>query len=783
MGQAKTAATGFKHVLDRSRKERANTKNLRAKGQTAYLEKEALEDLAITFSEYGGASEAYRFMQQVGDEQYSIRVLSRLAEVFFRQARFEQAIGSYRLLIKKFPWAEKSPEHQLRIVEAYQHASFVERSLQERRRLAKNYGPQSAWIKKHENKPSVINSALKKTEQSLRFVAIYRHKKAQESKKKDSYKKAQTAYLEYLKYFPDSEHTAQLRYNLGEVMFRLQSYENAASHYAQAAKLQHDPHLRDQAAYASILAFDRWRESNVKPKEPPQKKQALSTAEEGFIQAVETFYKISPADKKIAQLRFEVGQVYYYRGHFQVAAERLLDLVESLPNSSFSEPAADLALDCFNRLGDWQALEKWSREFHQSGRFQNSKLQNQLPGFIAASIYQSALISIKKHDYARANRAFEKLLQEFPKDRLAGRSLFFLATSYERLGKKEKAIKTYKLVIEKYPHQSARALFSLAKLFERQYNYPAAARTYERFANRFKKDPRAPDCLLQASMLHRASEKYLLEAKALASFLRRFSNHPAAAQALFLRAAALEKQKRFKQAEKILRAYLHTSALRHKRAREARKQLGMVLLRQGHHKQARLQYRRCGAFTPRNRPQGQELSSAAECLFNLAEMEYAEYKKVSLRPPMKRLARLLKIKAKRLKKAEALFTKVVEAGQLKWASAALFRIGDMYFKFAQSIYRAPLPKRLKKRELEIYHQELQSLAFPIEDKAVTAFSISYQMARKHSYYSVWSQKTIQMLRQLDPAQFPPAEEDFAPFTWADSFTDYGLLSSLGGVTK
>ena len=156
------------------------------------------------------------------------------------------------------------------------------------------------------------------------------------------------------------------------------------------------------------------------------------------------------------------------------------------------------------------------------------------------------------------------------------------------------------------------------------------------------------------------------------------------------------------------------------------------------------------------------------------ELVFDEYKKIKLRPPKNRLVRLLKQKAALLKKAEALFTRVVEAGHMEWASAALYRIGDMYAQFAQAIYKAPMPKGLASREQQVYRQELQSLAFPIEDKALAAFAISHQMARKHGYYSQWSRKTMEMLRRLDPGKYKKEEEIRPGTAWADSFTTFPL---------
>jgi len=64
---------------------------------------------------------------------------------------------------------------------------------------------------------------------------------------------------------------------------------------------------------------------------------------------------------------------------------------------------------------------------------------------------------------------------------------------------------------------------------------------------------------------------------------------------------------------------------------------------------------------------------------------------------------------------------------------------------------------------------------PIEDKALSAFTISHQMAKKHGYYSRWSEKTIHQLRKLDPGKYPKEEELRPKTRWADSFTTYPLI--------
>jgi len=446
--------------------------------------------------------------------------------------------------------------------------------------------------------------------------------------------------------------------------------------------------------------------------------------------------------------------------------------------SKFAVGAADLALDCYSRSKDWAALEKRARRFKSQGLFAGQDLGNKLPSFISAAIFQAATAATKEKKHLQAARKYQQLAKEFPKDELAPKALFLAAVSLEEAGEKQQAVDTYHKIIKTYPKRAAEATFVIAGIYERQYDYKKAATHYDNFAHKFKSDPRAPQALLQAALLHRARRAFAKEARTLQDFTKTYPSHTRAPEALFLAGLALERAGSHKRAERTFSAYLKKHASRQDRVRECSLHLGQALLKLGRRKSARSMFERCGTIKTRKasrRPKGAELAAAAHCQFMQGEMVFYEYKKIKLRPPKRRLVKLLKQKAALLKKAEALFVGVVAAGHMEWASAALFRIGDMYAQFASAILKAPLPKGLNQRELEVYRQELQSLAFPIEDKASSAFSISYAMSQKHAYFSIWSQRTIEMLRKLDPATYPKEEEQRPHTKWADSFTTFPLI--------
>jgi len=776
-GRAREAADFFRRVLERARgRKEASAAGARVETGAGDLEKETLEDLALTFSEAGGAKEAYRFMQQVGGEEYSIRVLESLAEVFFRQARFPKAIDTWRTLVERFPLAPSSPEHQHRIAQAFDQDGRAEAALEARRKLAEAYGPGSAWAQANQaGAPASVARAAELAEAALRQVALKRHQQAQAQKAPRAYQAAEKAYREYLAMFPEAPPAPDAHFFLGEVLNQLGRFAEAARHYGEAAQRATDPGRRREAAYAAVLAWDELRRKSPTPEQPPAKPEALPEAERAFVSAAEVYLALAPDDPRAGQLGFEVGRALYARGHFEPAQKRFMALVEAHPGDRFAEPAADLALDCATRAGRWDEVERLARLFLERGWFADRPLGKQLLGLVPAAMFQGASALGEAGEHRQAERAYRRLAEEFPTSELAAKALFNAAVSLEKAGEKARAVATYQEVVSRHPAKAADALFVIAGVFERQYDYDQAAAAYADFAHRFPRDARAAGGLLQAALLRRALRESSREADLLQEFTRAHPDHEQAPEALLAAARALGDAGEARKAEEVLRRYLRLGAARQARPREAGMQLGLALQRQGKRGPARKELERCAAFPAARPPAGAELESAAHCRFLLGELVFEDYERIQLKPPMPSLVKGLKQKADLLKKAEGLFVQVVAAGHLEWASAALFRIGDMYARFAQAIYQAPLPSGLSAEEAEVYRQELQNLAFPIEDKALSAFTLSAETARKHGYFSQWTFRTVEMLRKLDPGTWPLEPEARPGTRWADSFLEFPLL--------
>ena len=81
----------------------------------------------------------------------------------------------------------------------------------------------------------------------------------------------------------------------------------------------------------------------------------------------------------------------------------------------------------------------------------------------------------------------------------------------------------------------------------------------------------------------------------------------------------------------------------------------------------------------------------AEARYWQGELLFAEYAKVSLAVKPSALDRTLKKKTDLLVRAQAVFFSVVEYQDLRWATAALYRVGQIFENYAESLRNAPTP--------------------------------------------------------------------------------------------
>jgi len=103
---------------------------------------------------------------------------------------------------------------------------------------------------------------------------------------------------------------------------------------------------------------------------------------------------------------------------------------------------------------------------------------------------------------------------------------------------------------------------------------------------------------------------------------------------------------------------------------------------------------------------------------------------------------------------------VIDYQDLKWATAALFRVGQVYDGFADALATAANkpPANLTPEQSQAYQDGINAYVVDIQDKAVTLYTAGYQKAIQMQVYDEYTAKIREALGRIAADKFPPEKE-------------------------
>jgi len=148
---------------------------------------------------------------------------------------------------------------------------------------------------------------------------------------------------------------------------------------------------------------------------------------------------------------------------------------------------------------------------------------------------------------------------------------------------------------------------------------------------------------------------------------------------------------------------------------------------------------------------------AARSQFEVAELEFREYDAIKIEGSSKSQKDGIVRRSGRLTKIRDDYQKVFPFKQVEWTLASLYRIGNLYETFADTLFAAPPPPEIKKlgdEYVEEYRVLLEEKATPLEDKAVDAYKRTIEEAKKSGVANEWTKRTMRSLNKLRKKEFP-----------------------------
>ncbi len=412
----------------------------------------------------------------------------------------------------------------------------------------------------------------------------------------------------------------------------------------------------------------------------------------------------------------------------------------------------------------------------------------------------------------KARKARQLLIDQYPKSDLVPGTIFNLAENSERLTDFDKAAELYEQYARTYKKMKglgkAVSYKSKSRRHRRKRKRAKAIEKPSKKEKRFKGNRRtwnledAKVALLNAGIYREALHQYKRAISDRMEYVKLFPNSKEAPQVYYSLGLLYERLGRLSKAAEVFKGYyqrymganLDRAIASHmkryvvlsKRKRPNRRELK---------KELETTLSLYNKYSRRKRKKKKKLLEAAEAAahaaFIMAEPTYKEYirfhftrsRKRGAKAEQKHFKKQLAQKVKLFKKVEKIYTAVAKRKQAEWAIAALYKIGRAYENFAETFYRAPLPKGLTPEQLDLYKSTLRNMGQPYEDKAVAHFEAAVKKGSELGFYSRFTQLALKKLQHYRPMEYPREDLGFKLGVVSDPASRSPLLLGLWDDVK
>ena len=769
-----------------------------------------------------GWKRARDYFREVGGDELATTRLEAIAKIYGNQDKTDTELEVYEYLITANKQGPKVPEYAENVTAAWKKQEDIEKTQEVIDRFLTFFDPKGSWyaVNKEIEEPRIRSNQYRE-EQTDWLIGTF-HTKAQEVEKlKDQeradrfYKKAAQYYEKYIEWFPTAKDIYEKEFYLAEIyFFQTKEWDQAARHYRAVVRLDPKGKYSQESAYAVILSMEeKMADANLieRPKRAavkgartdkiegpevqyddkrddgefkPIPQVDLHPAENEFLQACTEFLELYPKHEDVPSVSFRSAEIFIKKGHYAEGIKRLEVIMEHHAKHRFAGFAAATLFDANYRLRRWDQMERWAR-YMLEGKNYKVLNQKQLQDVIAVSINNHATelkdagaeaAKSGKDTEARALKQqavdewlrFVKEFGQEPKQQEKGAiALFNAAATTEELEKTENAIDLYESIIKRYPKssQATEAHFVLGALYESQTNFETAAGYFEKMAS-FPEVPQMADALYNAGAIRAALEQYDQAIAIFETFVKKFPENEDSREIMLRIAEFQEKQGKPKEALATYDRYIQKYGSTHAdslvdaylRRAEVYQKSGDRRSRQDVSKELEKAMNVYKKLPEAAMQKPVVRRAAARVRFLQAEYVYEDFDAIKLEFPINKLRRGLVQKAEMLGKSEKLFFEVLDFKSYDVSAGALYRIGESYQLYAQSLFDLPIPDGLTEDEQIIYRAELDDVAAPLQEKAIEATRRALELAHEHHVYNEWSRKAASLLVKLSPEAFPVLDD-------------------------
>ncbi len=530
------------------------------------LRGEAIEYMAIAFTQVGGAQAAQQYFSSRGGVPYQTAVLRRVATGLRDQGDFPRAVEAFRTLRDQMPNDSSALSVQREIVDIYQNRMIEPDSAQAARlRLIETFAPGSAWAQAN---PELATQAAQAREEALRQAGQYALSRAQTGRDRARYAEAVQLYTRYMSEFAQADSAQQVNNYYAVALVGQGEFARAGEQFARTAF--------DYPNTNNTLAIEAGRNAIVAYDSALARNKSDRATQDAFFATVDRFVGIASPELG-QQALIQKGRRASEGQRWDVLEQTFRTYVQRYPDDDYTPTAQKLIGDALYQQGKYaEAQVQWEAAQSYAASRGRRALADTISTLRTRAAVSFADTLIRQGNYERAaEEVYVALADKNPRGERAPGALrdaietYLLADSVARQRgdaeasrrARQRAIELSNRLVTQYPNYQYRNTYQalairltgetgsaeesirgLQTLLSENQNFPGradalsriaflqdsigqhsdAARTYEQFAREFPRDRRAADAQFNAAVTYAEAGDNAAAATAYSTFISRF---------------------------------------------------------------------------------------------------------------------------------------------------------------------------------------------------------------------------------------------------------------------
>jgi tetratricopeptide (TPR) repeat protein len=747
------------------------------------LAKEARKDYVLAYAQYGGAQQAPAEFKTVADNPADQRnMLERLADIYYGDGKDRDAIITYQTLMKMQPDNTKNPLYQAKIVKLASRIGEKRQVVAQARKLSDEYKRVRAVfanIKDGDPKKEDVGNDLKAaddvSDNTLRFLATTWHNEAKKTLDNSTFEYAYELYGDYLDLFPERKEAYEMRFFYAELLYRLEKFEQAGEQYVKVFLQDKKGKWAEASAEESVRAYDEvvkdFDRAN-KGKSAPAvgtKEQPIPEVKKKLMAACKNYIEAYPKGKIAIEAEYKIARIFYEYNYFNESTPRFAAFVDAHPDHPRAEQAANLVLDTYGLLEDYENLNQTARKFIANDvLMKNPEFKDLVAKIVEESSFKLIAKYEKEKAWEKAGKRYLAFADEFPKSALADKALANAAATFTRAGQLDRAIKVRIRLVNTYKDSPlvADQMYAIAAAYEQIVAYKDSASWLEKFFEKYSKDPgqkdRAKDALFNASIYRHGTGDTKQAVADRELYLKTFPDAADAEDVTFSIATAWEESGNLK---KAIEAY-NDFADKFRRKNAARalnaqyKAYRLLEKSRGSKNELEKALKNLEIQGNVYKKSGKPLDDVGDPLalvaFRNADEVLEKYKDIKIAKPDKpaEFKRTLEQKRKAKEAVDAAYLEVVKLKSAEWAVASLFRNGEATADLVKSILAVPPPKGLTDEQSQLFKSKLEEQTLPLEEAAANYMTLCLDKSAEFAVFNEWTKKCLGYLEENRPQTYP-----------------------------